>query len=95
MNLLQKRTLWNRLTAWHRFYSAKMSDRDRLTAHLTRIRQFAGDMKEMNVTISGQELCMKILCSLLQRFEHLKVAIITTAEDDKLTVKLVRSQILQ
>lgn len=95
MSLFQRRALLNHLTAQHQFYSAKMSDGERVLAYMTRIIQLSADLKAMEVTITDQELCTTKLCSLPHRFEGEIVSINTIAEGDKLTVEFVKIRIIQ
>ena len=95
VDLFQRKTLLNKLTARRRFYSAKMADSEKALAFISRVRQLSADCKAMSVHIDDQDIAMTVLCGLPAKFEHLIVAIDAVADDTKLTMDFVKSRLLQ
>lgn len=62
--LYQRRTLLNRLAARCKFYTAKMKISEKTFFYISRVRQFAADLKSIEVQVSDQEVAMKVLCGL-------------------------------
>lgn len=59
--------------------------------YVSRVHQLGADLKSMDVTISGQEVSMVLLCVLPSRFKQLVVAIEVVADDEKLTIDFLKS----
>ena len=95
MDLFQRKTLLNKLTARRRFYSAKMAESEKAMGFISRVRQLAADCKAMGVVIENQDIAMTVLCGLPQKYEHLIVAIDAVATDETLTLDFVKSRLLQ
>ena len=95
LNLFQRRTLLNSLTARRRFYSVKMNDGERALTFISRVRQLASDLKAMDVKVEDDDIAMTVLCGLPPKYEHLIVAIDAAKEDSELTFDFVKSRLLQ
>lgn len=95
MSLFSCRSLLNHSIAWHRFYSGKYIRWGAYPCLTGWIRQNAADLKSIYVRTTNWDLCMTILCSILQRFGPLIVACNISAEDGKLAMRLVESRSLQ
>lgn len=93
MDLIQRKTLLNKLTTRRRFYSAKMAGYEKVMAFISRVRQLASDCKAMGVVIDSQEIAMTVLCDLPPNYEHQIVAIHPAANDKSLTLEFVNSRL--
>lgn len=95
VELFQRLTLINKVTARRQFYSVKMTNGERIMSYINRVRHLAANLKEMESSLSDQDLSMTVLSGLSSRFEHLIVAIDAAAYDSKLTMDFAKSRLLQ
>lgn len=93
--MFQGRTLLSLSNAVQTFYSLKMAPDDRMIPYINRVHYPRTDLKAMNAIAFDQELAMKSLCGLSSQFEHLIVAIDAAADDEKLTIKFLKSRLIQ
>lgn len=66
-NVLERHTLFKRLAARQRFYTAGMMADEKIIEFMNRVKQLAPALKSMNVTIDDKELAMTVLNRLLQK----------------------------
>lgn len=60
IDIFEKHTLLNKLAARRRFYTATMNDSEKVLEFASRIRQLAGTLKSMGVTIDDSEMAMAL-----------------------------------
>lgn len=93
-DLVQRKTLLNKLDSFRRFYFPKMSKSEMCFLFISRVRQLASDCKALDVTIDNLEISMTVHCNLSAKDKHLIVAIDTAADDWKLPIDFVKSRLL-
>ena len=96
MNVFERHTLLNKLTARRKFYTVKMEIDEKVLTYLNRVKQLASTLKSMNIDIDDQETAMAALNGLPSSYESLIVALDAIGNDDKaFTFDLVKSRLLQ
>lgn len=91
VDLFQCKTSLIKLMARRRFYYEKMNDKRKLLSIIFRVRQLDSDRKAMDVTFDDRKMVMTFLCGLVEKYEHLMIAIKAAADDSKLTMDFVKS----
>lgn len=76
-NTFRRRSVLNTLHARRRFYTARVSDDDRVLIDISQIRQLPLDLNSMDLVIADKEVAMTVFCGISERFEHLIVAVDT------------------
>jgi hypothetical protein len=71
LNVFERHTLLNKLSARRNFYTATMQDGEKILQYANRIRQIAATLKNMGVEIDDNEMAMALLNSLPDCFDGL------------------------
>ena len=96
MNVFERQTLLNRLSARRKFYTVTMENGEKMLTYLNRVKQLAATLKSMSVEIDDQELAMAALNGLPASYESLIVALDALGNDKTVfTFDLVKSRLLQ
>ena len=75
MDVFERHTLLNKLSARRRLYTATMEHGEKMLTYLNRVKQLAATLKSMGVAIDDQELAMAALNGLPSTYESLIVAL--------------------
>ena len=95
-NIFERHTLFNKLAARRKFYTATMIESESILTYVTRIRQFADTLKSMGVDIDDKEMAMAVLNGLPDRFDNLISALDALGnEDSAFCLEFVKSRLLQ
>lgn len=96
LDVFEKQTLLNKLTARRRFYTATMHNGEKMLSYINRVKQMAATLKSMGVTIDDEELAMALLNGLPSSYESLIVALDALGSESKVfTFDHVRSRLMQ
>lgn len=91
--IFEKHTLMNKLSARRRFYTAVMREDENVLEFASRIRQLAGSLKSMGVSIDDPEMAMALLNGLPDRFDGLISALDALGtEGDKFSFEFVKGR---
>ena len=83
IDIFEKHTLFSKLAARRRFYTAKMNDGEKVMPFAGRIQQYAATLKSMGVEIDDQDQAMTLLSGLPDRFDSLITALDALGNDDQ------------
>lgn len=96
MNVFERHTLLNQLSARRSFYTAEMKYDEKVLQFANRIRQMASTLKSMDVDINDKEMAMTFLNGLPESYDGLISALDALGNEDKIfTFDLVKSRVLQ
>ena len=83
LNIFEKHTLLNKLSARRRFYTAMMKEDEKVLEFSSRVRQLANTLKSMSVNIDDAEMAMAMLNGLPERFDGLISALDAIGDDNE------------
>lgn len=96
MNVSERHTLLNNLSALRKFYTVKMGSSENVLAYLNRVIQLAAPLKAMKVDIEDEEMAMAALNGLPSKFKKLIVALDALGNEDEVgSFEFVKSRLLQ
>ena len=73
--LYQSKSLVNKLFLWKKLYNMKMKDGDSVTEHLNAFNTLVSQLSSVDIKISDEDKCISLLCSLLDSWDSLVIAI--------------------
>jgi hypothetical protein len=79
-NLYQSKSLVNKLFLRKKLYHLRMEDGDFVTEHLNAFNTLVSQLGSVNITIVEEDKCITLLCSLLDSWDNLVVAIGSTTQ---------------
>jgi hypothetical protein len=79
-NLYQSKSLVNKLFLRKKLYHLRMEDGDSVTDHLNVFNTLVSQLVSVNITIAEEDKCITLLCSLLDSWDNLVVAIDSTTQ---------------
>jgi hypothetical protein len=79
-NLYQSKSLVNKLFLRKKLYHLRMEDGDSVTEHLNAFNTLVSQLGFVNITIAEEDKCITLLCSLLDSWDNLVVAIGSTTQ---------------
>jgi hypothetical protein len=79
-NLYQSKSLVNKLFLRKKLYHLRMEDGDSVTEHLNAFNTLVSQLGSVNITIAEEDKCITLLCSLLDSWDNLVVAIGSTTQ---------------
>lgn len=96
LNVFERHTLLNKLSARRKFYTATMENGKKMLTYLNRVKQLAATLMSIDLNIDDQELAMAALDGLPPMYGSLIVALDALGNDDmSFTFDLVKSRLLQ
>jgi hypothetical protein len=94
INVFERHTLLNKLSARRNFYTATMQDGEKILQYANRIRQLSATLKNMGV--DDNKMATALLNGLPDRFDGLISALDALGSEDKIfTLEFVKSRLLQ
>ena len=96
MNVFERHTLLNKLSARRKFYTATMTENESVLQFSNRIRQLASTLKNMNVSVSDSEKAMALLNGLPDEY-HPLISALDSIDSDGQELKWdhIKSRVLQ
>jgi hypothetical protein len=79
-NLYQSKSLVNKLFLRKKLYHLRMEGGDSVTEHLNAFNTLVSQLVSVNITIAEEDKCITLLCSLLDSWDNLVVAIGSTTQ---------------
>jgi hypothetical protein len=79
-NLYQSKSLVNKLFLRKKLYHLRMEYGDSMTEHLNAFNTLVSQLGSVNITIAEEEKCITLLCSFLDSWDNLVVAIGSTTQ---------------
>ena len=73
--LYQSKSLVNNLFLWKKLYNLRMKDGDLVTEHLNAFNTVLSQLSSVDIKISDEDKCINLLCSLLDSWDSLVIAI--------------------
>eukprot|EP00253_Pinus_taeda_P013320 PITA_13320 len=73
--LYQSKSLVNKLFLWKKLYNLMMKDGDSVTEHLNAFNTVVSQLVSVDIKISDEDKCINLLCSLLESWDSLIIAI--------------------
>eukprot|EP00253_Pinus_taeda_P034979 PITA_34979 len=73
--LYQSKPLMNKLFLWKRLYNLRMKDEDLVTENLNVFNTVVSQLASVDIKISDEDKCIYLLCSLLDSWDSLVIAI--------------------
>ena len=95
LDVFEKHTLLNKLSARRNFYTAKMQESEGVLSFSNRIRQLASTLKSMKVNVDDEEMAMALLNGLPEKFDPLISALDALGDEKVFTFDFVKSRLLQ
>ena len=95
LNVFQRHTLLNKLTARRNFYTVSMYDGEKMLNYINRVCQLASTLKSMDAYVDDAEIAMAILNGLPEQYSNLIVALDALGSDQAFTIDFVKSRLLQ
>lgn len=93
INVFERRTLLNKLSARRSFYTATMLNGEKILQYANRIRQLAATLENMAIKIEDNERVMALLNSLPDRIDGLISALDALGKEGKnFTFEFVKSR---
>jgi hypothetical protein len=74
-DLYQSKSLVNKLFLWKKLYLMRMNDGDLVTEHLNSFDIVASQLLSIDIKIYDEDKCISLLCSFLDSWDSLVVAI--------------------
>jgi hypothetical protein len=74
-NLYQSKSLVNKLFLRNKLYHIRMEDEDSVIEHLNAFNNMVIQLVSVNITIAEEDECISLLCSLLESWDNMVVAI--------------------
>eukprot|EP00253_Pinus_taeda_P004068 PITA_04068 len=71
----QSKSLVNKLFLWKKLYTLRMEDGDLVTEHLNAFNTVVSQLSSVDIKISDEDKCIRLLCSLLDSWDSLVIAI--------------------
>ena len=94
--LYQSKSLVNKLFQWKMFYNLRMKDGDSVTNHMNAFNTVVSQLSSIDIKISDEDKCISLLCSLLDSWDSLVIAIgsnATTLQFDEIVSSLLTEEI--
>jgi hypothetical protein len=79
-NLYQSKSLVNKLFLRKKLYHLRMEDGDSVTEHINAFNTLVSQLGSINIMIGEEDKCISLLCSLLDSWDNLVVAIGSTTQ---------------
>lgn len=96
IDVFEKHTLFNKLVARRRFYTASMNEKEKELKFASRILKLAGTLKSMRVTFEDSEMVMSLLNGLSDLFDGVIGDLNALGNEQKLfTLDFVKSRCQQ
>ena len=73
--LHQSKSLVNKLFMWKKLYNLRMKDGDSVTEHLNAFNMVVSQLASVDIKISDEDKYINLLCSLLDPWDSLVIAI--------------------
>jgi len=93
--LYQSKSLVNKLFLWKKLYNLRMKDGDSMTEHLNTFNTMVSQLASVDIKISEEYKCISLLCSLLDLWDSLVIAIgsnATTLQFDEIVSALLTEE---
>ena len=73
--LYQSKTLVNKMFLWKKLHNLRMKDGDSVTENLNAFNTVVSQLAYVDIKISNEDKCISLLCSLLDSWDSLVIAI--------------------
>ena len=73
--LYQSKSLVNKLFLWKKMYNLRMKDRNSVTENLNTFNIVPSQLASLDIKISDEDKCISLLCSLLDSWDSVVIAI--------------------
>ena len=71
----QSKSLENKLFLWKKLYNLRMKDGDSVTEHMNAFNTMVSQLLFVDIKISDEDKCISLLCSLLDLWDSVVIAI--------------------
>eukprot|EP00253_Pinus_taeda_P034010 PITA_34010 len=96
--LYQSKSLVNKLFLWKKLYNLRMKDGDSVTEHLNACNTMVSQLASVDIKILDEDKCISLLCSLLDSWDSLAIAIgsnATAFQFDEIVSSLLMEEMRQ